>query len=159
MNIHTHIVGILQVRAYRTLQAYVQQVLDGYDLNSTQWSILGLIMSATDGMRVMDLAERLGVEAPLVTMLSKPMLKKKLIVKSKSASDNRARILALTPGGKSLAQEIEKVLTKQLQILTRGVTESEMKTYTKVLEAIVKNGTAIHTLSAAEAVVNTKGGV
>lgn len=158
MNVPTYMIGILQVRAYRMLQSYVQAVLDNFDLNSTQWSILGLVSETTEGIRVMDVAERLGVEAPLVTMLSRPLIERDILKKVQPAADNRARLLVITPLGEQLVRDVEKILFDRLQILIRGVSEQEMDTYKKVLESIVSNGSAAQPISSDDIVRITKGG-
>lgn len=154
----TYMMGILQVRAYRQLQAYVQGILAGFDLNPTQWSMLGLVYEAPNGLRVIDIAAKLSVEPSLVTMLSRSLLHRDILEKVAHPEDSRARLLSLTVKGKEMVGEVEELLDGKLQLLLSGVSPSETRAYRKVLETIVRNSLTLQPTHPDDAGNTQKGG-
>ena len=134
--------GILQVKAYRVLQHNVSLEVKKFGLNPTQWFILGQIKEQ-NGVRAVDIAALLRVEAPLITNLTDDLVDSGLIKKVADSGDKRAKLLELTPKGAKLIPQVEKSLQAKLNDLLKGINDSELKTYQKVLEAIVKNGQAV----------------
>ncbi len=141
MNIPTYTSGILQVKAYRILQARVSRCLGTYRLIPTEWSILGLIVSSTNGIRHAEIATILGVETPLITMLVNGLVEKQLVERHNHPTDRRAKLLFLTPKGKKLIPEVELTLKATLFKLLAGISREDLEAYKRVLEAIVDNET------------------
>lgn len=139
MNIPTYTSGILQVKAYRILQAHVSEKLNLFQLNSTEWSILGLIFENKNGIRHAEIAKILNVETPLVTMMVNGLEEKKLVERLNHPKDKRAKLLFLTPKGKNLIPEVESSLRETLSKILQGISPEELMTYRKVLETIVNN--------------------
>jgi DNA-binding MarR family transcriptional regulator len=69
-----------------------------------------------DGLRVTDLAERLGVDAPTVTRKVQQLEREGLVARREDPFDRRASRLGLTPEGKRI---IAKVLAARRAWLTR----------------------------------------
>ncbi len=139
MNTPTYKAGILQVKAFRILQSKVSQTLSKFDLNPSEWSILGLISASTNGIRLAEVASALNVETPLITALVNNLEELKLVERFNHPSDKRAKLLYLTPKGKHLIPLVENSLKETLFKLLEGVTQEELNTYRKVLEVIVTN--------------------
>jgi len=135
----TYYIGILQVKAYRVLQHQVSQEVKKFDLNPTQWFILGQIKSQRT-VRAAEIANLLKVEAPLITSLTDDLVNKGLLRKATSSKDKRVNLLELTAKAEKLIPIIEGKLQASLKELLSGVDEGELMVYQKVLEAIVKNG-------------------
>ncbi len=135
----THTIGILQVKAYKLLQHQVSSEVKKFDLNPTQWFILGQISHQKMAMAA-EIAYQLKVEAPLITNLTDDLVAKGLIRKVPSTQDKRVKSLQLTPKAIKLVPIIEARLQVGLKALLRGVSDKELGAYHKVLEAIVKNG-------------------
>jgi len=139
MNIPTYTSGILQVKAYRILQAHVSMTLGEFQLNPSEWSILGLVFESKNGIRHAEIASMLNVEAPLITMLVDDLEKRNLVERLNHPQDGRVKLLYLTQKSKMLIPQIEKKLKEALQKLLSGVSHKDMDIYRKVLEAIVRN--------------------
>lgn len=131
--------GLLQGKAYRTLNIHLTKLLMQYDLSIPEWKLLGQVHDHGN-MRLADLAERLSVEAPLVTSLIDQLEKKHLVVRRADEYDKRAKVISGTNQGMELLQEIEPKVKMVMGKLLWGVTRAELVTYIKVLEAIVNNG-------------------
>jgi DNA-binding MarR family transcriptional regulator len=139
MNLNTYITGTTQTRAYRTLRQRVVEVLGAYDLTPTYWAMLGVIFESRDGIRQTDVAKHLQVKPPLVTMMTRELQNRDLIVAVTNQFDARAKLLTTTPAGKKFVKTIESQLGKTLGVLLDGLTEADMLTYQKVLTTIISN--------------------
>ena len=81
----------LQVVGYRAIQSEVSELLNKYDLNTSQWIILGWLYDNVEGLRITAIAEILEVEVPLITALMQPMERAKLVSLKVDAADRRDR--------------------------------------------------------------------
>ena len=77
MNVPSYKSSILLTRAYRVLRARVYSCLEEYELNPTAWSLIGTVYESKDGIRLSQVAETLGVKAPLVTVLVDKLVEKR----------------------------------------------------------------------------------
>lgn len=139
MNIPSYRSSILLTRAYRVLRSRVYLCLEEYDLNPTQWSLIGTVYEAKDGVRLSQVADSLGVKAPLVTLLVDKLVERDILKRIPNQVDARAKLLVITPNGKSLFKTVESALNKALMPLLGDLSEQDLLTYQKVLEVIIKN--------------------
>jgi MarR family transcriptional regulator for hemolysin len=137
--VRSYQMSLLLTRAYRILRAEVYRCLDEYELNPTQWSLLGLVVEARDGIRQSEVASALGVKAPLVTMLVDKLAARELMVRIPNPVDTRSKLLVITPRGKTLVKTIETALVGHLLPLVEEVSEENMQAFRMVLGTIVKN--------------------
>lgn len=140
MKLHTYINGTIQSRSVRLLRQRVIAILSTYDLTPTYWSMLGIIFEARDGIRQTDIANALQVKPPLITMMTRELQSRDLIKVVPNQFDARAKLLTTTPAGKKYVKGVETALSKMLEGLLEGLTESDMLTYQKVLTTIIANG-------------------
>ncbi len=139
MKLNTYVTGTIQARAYRLLRQQVIDVLGGYELTPTYWSMLGIIIDSRDGIRQTDVAKLLHVKPPLVTMMTRELQNRGLIISVTNQFDARAKLLTTTTAGKKYVKTIESNLSKVLDNLLKGLTEDDMLTYQKVLTTIIAN--------------------
>lgn len=142
MNLPTYITGNVHTRAHRLLRERVCDVLAQYELTPTYWSMLGAVIQCQDGIRQVEIARMLHVKAPLITAMSQQLETKGLIQSVRNQFDARAKLLAITPEGKKFAKSVDAALTLELQMLLKGLTDSELRTYNKVLTTIIANDEA-----------------
>ena len=140
MKLHTYINGTIQSRSVRLLRQRVIAILSTYDLTPTYWSMLGIIFEARDGIRQTDIANALQVKPPLITMMTRELQSRDLIKVVPNQFDARAKLLTTTPAGKKYVKGVETALSKMLEGLLEGLTESDMLIYQKVLTTIIANG-------------------
>lgn len=139
MEIPTYITGTIQTQAYRLLRSNVYDALSQYHLTPTYWSVLGLIIEAHDGIRASEVAKRLHVKAPLITMITRELINRDFIKSFPHQIDGRAKLLAITPAGKRFVKSVEATLNQTLNRLLDGLTNDDMITYHKVLTTIIAN--------------------
>lgn len=140
MNIPSYISGTIFMKAYRTLRLRVAGCLERYDLTPTMWSLMGIVLQARDGIRLSEVARRLEVKAPLVTMLANTLLDRGYVTRIPHPIDKRAKLLIVTPKGRKFMQTVETEMNNELAVLLHGVTADELKAYKNVLDTIIKNG-------------------
>lgn len=129
----------LQVVGYRTIQNSVNQALAKYELNTSQWIILGWLHDNSDGMRVTALASVLDVETPLITTLINPLLRRGLIVSEADSEDRRAKRLRLTEEGEVLVLQLETQVHANLSYYEAGFKKSELEAYFDTLSRFIDN--------------------
>jgi DNA-binding MarR family transcriptional regulator len=129
----------LQVVGYRTIQNSVNQALSKYELNTSQWIILGWLHDSSDGMRVTALASILDVETPLITTLISPLLRRELIVSEADPEDKRAKRLRLTEEGEALVLQLESQVHNNLSFYETGFKRSELEAYFDALARFIEN--------------------
>lgn len=139
MNLPTYITGNVQTKAYAILRRNVYDVLSKYDITPTHWAMLGIIFSAKDGVRQIEVARALGVKPPLITVMVRDMEKKGIVQTVKNQFDARAKLLSITQEGKKFIKSIETELHGSLEILLKGLTENDLIAYHKVLSTIIEN--------------------
>jgi DNA-binding MarR family transcriptional regulator len=134
-----YMIGINQVKAYRAIQERVYKIIKQHDLDAaSEWFIICHIYNFGP-TQSKDLAKILGVEPPLIVSLTDSLAQKKFIKKSRNKIDQRVKTINITRKGKQLVPLVEKALSKELKKLLKGIESSDLKTYAKVLDSIIKN--------------------
>ncbi|MBI5198109.1 MAG: winged helix-turn-helix transcriptional regulator [Nitrospirae bacterium] len=85
-----------------TLQFLMRSKSRTLDLSPLQTEILQTLLIHSS-MRIVDLSRRFGLAPPTVSDAVRVLVAKNLIVKKKDWDDGRARVLTLTPEGKTRA--------------------------------------------------------
>lgn len=138
-NLATYQLGLLQAKAYRTLNKHNGKVLKKYKLNTIEWTLLGSLMEWQEGLKPKDMAILLGVEPSFVSAMVRKLKDKKLVNESFSTRDKRAKYIKLENAGKRLINKIEADLSKKNDLLHHGLSLSDIFTYLKVLKIFVRN--------------------
>jgi DNA-binding MarR family transcriptional regulator len=139
MNLPTYITGTIQTRAYVILRENVFYVLNSHNVTTTQWSMLGITLEAKDGIRQADVAKKMNVKPPLITVLVRQLEERKLLQTAPNQFDARAKLLSVTSDGKKFIKTTELELHKVIDKLLIGLTEKDLITYHKVLNTIIAN--------------------
>jgi len=130
--------AVIQGKAYRILRENVSLTLGKFNLAMPEWTLLGLL-HAHGPKRPRELADELGVEAPLVTVLIRQLAAKHLLTQSRHTTDNRAKLITLTEHAQQVIPQIEAAVHIGLQPLMQGVSREQVFGYFAVLEQVVKN--------------------
>ncbi len=133
----SHAGAALQVITYKKLQARINSILRQYDLNTTQWIILGKLSEKKTGLRATDLARFMHVEVPLVTMVSQPLLGRGLIDSVVPSHDKRTKLLRVTAPAQELINSIEEKLQRQFADIVKDVSSQDLQAYFKVLNTMM----------------------
>lgn len=136
--LHAYSTGLLQGKAYRALNASLTNVLFQQNLSVPEWKLLGQLFDHGD-MKLAQLAQRLDVEAPLVTALIDKLEKKKLVKRTLHTLDKRAKIISITQKGREVIMVLEPQVKAAMGKLLQGISQEALLIYIHVLETIVNN--------------------
>jgi DNA-binding MarR family transcriptional regulator len=114
------------------------------DLTPQQMKII-MELNTTPRLRVSDLSRCTAVTHGTMVVAVQKLLKKGLLVKTKSLQDERAVSLSLTPQGKKVSKQIEKETQQLFNNICQGISKAErkrlvdcyhflLKTYQKILQ-------------------------
>jgi DNA-binding MarR family transcriptional regulator len=135
----TYKIGLLQTKAYRTLNQETAKILKPHGITPVDWALLGLVYESPDGMRLSHLAQELGVEAPFITEQSESLIKQNLIQINPTKEDKRVKLMTLTDQARKMIPKIEKELVANMLPLLKGSTMADLRGYRHVLNNIVNN--------------------
>ncbi len=136
----TYQIGVLVARTHRELKAHTDTVLAPYELTSVDWAILGLLHDDRGaGMKLIDLSEELGVEAPFVTLRIKRLQTRELISVKSGTKDKRERLATITPLGTKIVTIIEPILRSASREWLKGVGPLDVKGFITVMKTVVLN--------------------
>ena len=140
-SISSHKTGLLQGIAYSRLHANLTKILAAYNLSIPEWKLLGQLYDHGN-VRLTQLSDLLSYDPPLVTKLTKQLEKKGLLRREYDQFDERAKVIILTTSAVKLLSQVDPVVKLKLGEILQGITQAELRTYIKVLEAIVRNTVA-----------------
>jgi MarR family transcriptional regulator for hemolysin len=135
----SYAVGLHQAKAYRILKHVTARVLTEYELSPLEWACVGLLFDHKKGLRISAIAQSLGVETPLVSVLIDQLTAKKIVAREIDPTDRRVKTISLTPMGKQLVAQIERKMRLRIKPLLAGVKAQDLVGYLKVLQAIATN--------------------
>ena len=95
-----------------------------------------LALSHPDGIGVMDLARRLGVNAAAVTRLVKEMKAERLIGRFLDSKDNRRNYVKLTPEGVQIFEEFHKRAHEFESLICKTIDPVDLTTTIRVLSQV-----------------------
>ncbi len=145
LGLSTYKTGLLHAKSYRILKNRTSAFLEPYDMSTIDWALLGLLYEQKEGMRLIAIAETLGVEAPFITAMVDELEEKGYVSRESDTKDKRAKIIKLTLKGRSFVPKIESELRTEMKGLLKGLSLSDIFGYLKVMEAIISN--AKHSVS------------
>lgn len=126
----------LQAKTYRSLKNYFNTKLQVEKLSSLEWSVMGLIHKTDNGLRFIEIAQRMGVEPPFVTELISRLEKQKLVRTMDNPQDKRAKIVQLTEKGEKKLSSVEQNLEAKITNLFSDISANEWQAYRNVMEKI-----------------------
>lgn len=100
------------------LRTRVAAGLVPHDLNMTEWLILHYLAEAGD-QRPTDLAAYLEISVSLVSVTTRPLIRRGLVVGIAKTRDRREKHLSLTDDGRGLLTAVEATLTAKYSAATR----------------------------------------
>jgi DNA-binding MarR family transcriptional regulator len=135
----TYLSGLLFTKAHNLVRQRVYGLLEAYDLTPTLWSMLSIIIRSVEGKRSSLIAQDIGVQPPMVTMMADTLIELKLIRRVAHHTDGRVKLLVATSKGKKVAKEVENKLNGEIGYLMSGLTAHEITVFTKALNTIITN--------------------
>lgn len=122
---------------YRPFINLVNVQLEKYQLYSSQWALLRLLMDKGPHTFV-DIANFMFIEKPSVTRLVQKLVELGY-VETVVGRDKREKLIQLTANGEEVVQEIKAQLKPFFEQALAGVSEKDIEIATKVLANICAN--------------------
>jgi DNA-binding MarR family transcriptional regulator len=120
--------SITQVRGHERLLAVA-----GVRLDRAGCALLYKLHLYGDGLRVTDLAELLGVDAPTVTRKIQQLEREKLVARQADPDDGRATRIMLTEAGRRTLQRVLDARREWYDRLVDGWDDAELATFATLL--------------------------
>ena len=90
-----------------------------------------------DNRIISEITEKLLLETNTVTPLLQRMEKEGLVVRQKSTSDSRQRIISLTPKGKALEEKIKDVPNCLAKEIIKGISPEDLQAIVPLLDKLI----------------------
>lgn len=122
---------------YRPFINLINVQLGKYQLYSSQWALLRLLMDKGPHTFV-DIANFMFIEKPSVTRLVQKLVELGY-VETVAGRDKREKLVQLTANGEEIVQEIQAHLKPTMEQALAGVSERDIEIATQVLANICAN--------------------
>lgn len=132
--------GYTLARTHRRLKLGLKRAFKarGLSLTPEQWGILNILWEG-DGLRQVDLAARVGKDAPNLTRIIDLMIKQGLVTRRPDPGDRRSFRIVLTPAGRGCQEELEGVVNGYLDRALAGLEPRELNRLMRTLKLINRN--------------------
>jgi DNA-binding MarR family transcriptional regulator len=105
----------LMVESVAVTTIALGEATPGVELSFPQWRALVVVAGTTDGIRVGEIAGRIGAAVPTTSRLVRRLERRGLVVAERDEADRRATLVRLTPAG----ERIHRVLVDSRRQLIR----------------------------------------
>lgn len=143
-SITTYQAGVIQAYMHRRLQKVCDEILRPFGISKMQWLIIGTVLDAgKDGIRLSDLAEKVGTTMSYLTNAVNLLESRGILVRRDNTQDTRSKLIVVDGRFKSKCNEIEVTLRDGLRkTIYSEVDPQEFRVYMKVMAklATVENG-------------------
>jgi DNA-binding MarR family transcriptional regulator len=128
------------IRVSGLLDRIMQPYFGRFGISRSQWGVLRTLHRAEQegmqGLRLMDLGDRLLVRPPSVTGLLDRLERLGYVVRNSSSADLRCKEVCLTVAGRGLVERILQGHANQIATLMRGLDASEQRQLHFLLERL-----------------------
>src|SRR5574337_1003227 len=126
-------VGYLLSHLVLSMRRTIEQRMAVHGLTAAQWYPLWRLKLGHAGT-ARELAHDTDIDPGAMTRLIDRLVAKGLVERSRSASDRRALVLALTPAGEAVAAEVPRVLARVNNGYLRGFSADEWQHLQRLLQ-------------------------
>lgn len=129
--------------AYGLINRLMHDHFAAFGITGSKWGVLRTLHRAEqeghDGLRLIDLGERLLVRPPSMTMLVARLGREGLITTRGSTSDRRAKVIALTSAGRNLVQRVLRVHPRRISRMMNSLSPGEQTELHRLLDRLNGN--------------------
>lgn len=128
---------------YRQLNIFLNHELEGTDISARELRYLTSLYQK-DGVTQDDLVQEYCIDKAATARTIQGMEKKGLVRREISSTDNRAKIVCLTPKAKTYIELIQQIQRKWIDEIKKDLTEEELRIFTHVLSVITQKAKEIN---------------
>ena len=136
----SHLIGIVRGAIVNDINQSFSNA--GYKVNTQQFVVL-MFLWEKDGQNQQYIATKTNRDKASVARLLLNMEKKGLIKRKISPYDNRQKLIWLTKIGKSIKEDILKILKNRIEFIQRGIDEKELQVCKRALYQVYENLTLV----------------
>ncbi len=123
----------------RSSRLMINEDLKPLNLSSAEGNILIHLFTREGGVRQEAIVEQLDISKPAVSRALESLEQKGYVTREKDPYDRRVSHVLLTPSGRSLGPEVEKVYNNVYRVASQGVSETEVKDFIELFSRVSKN--------------------
>lgn len=128
------------VRTFWLFRSHMDPYFASYGLTPAKWGVLRALHRAeSDGqtpIRLSQLGQRLLVKPSCVTSVVETLLRNGLISRKADSSDQRAKIVGLTPAGRRLVRRVLKKHPSQMNKILKPLKPAEQQSLYRLMSRI-----------------------
>jgi len=121
----------------RLLTPLLEKALKKPGISLAEFRIVGILMGEESGFSQKQLAEKLGISSPSLSVSINKLENKQWVVRINDHQDQRIKRIALAP--KANFESIYHLIMALESQATAGITEKDLKTTQRVLEKMLEN--------------------
>lgn len=128
-------------RASLSATAALRRGFAGAGVDNVRPAYMGVLLALwqEDGLKVLELSRRAGLEPSTMTGLLDRMERDGLLSRTPDPDDRRAQRICLTPEGLAAREPIMKAVDETLAKLLAGIDEQELENLKRLLRKILSN--------------------
>jgi len=111
----------------------------GVRLDRAGVALLHKLSAGGDSLRITDLAELLGVDAPTVTRKVQQLERENMVIRQTDPDDRRASRIGLTPTGRRTLERVRRARRAWLDHLVEGWEDDDLSTLATLLGRFAKD--------------------
>lgn len=119
----------------RRLAAAMAPDVERHGVSLEQWRVLDFLVSR-DGRTMSDIADAVVVPAPTLTKLVDRLVASNLVHRRGDPADRRRVLVLLTPRGRALRQQLQKVVDQHQRRLAEALGEDGYADFAELLERL-----------------------
>jgi DNA-binding MarR family transcriptional regulator len=124
-------------KVQRLMSVCLEAEIKQHDLSLAEFRIVGLLMGEDQGYSQKQLAQKLGISAPSLSVSIASLEKKHWVERVADQQDQRIKRIRVSP--QANFSSIAQVITSLDKQATKGISQKDLATSHKVLQAIINN--------------------
>ncbi len=132
----------LSVASNRASRWVARSYEDKFGLSIWQWRVIA-VLGGADRLTAQDLASATAMDKVTVSRAVSALIERGMITRQKHESDGRSALIALTPTGREVYDEVAPIALKHEADLLSGLTESEVEQLSELLQRIESRAEAL----------------
>lgn len=123
------------MKAHKTLQRHAERSIRAIDMCLSDFAILELLLHKGP-QKVNEIGRRIELTSGSITTAVDRLEERQYVVRTFEKDDRRARVVRLTPRGKSRITDVFTTHTTAMEEAAKGLTKSERATLTNLMKKL-----------------------
>jgi MarR family transcriptional regulator for hemolysin len=120
----------------RRLRARFAERVKSTSQTEARWSALYQLAREPNGLIQTELAERMGIQGPTLVRLLDALEEQKLVSRSATPEDRRAKRVKIEPAGRTVVGDLDKIAAELRDQAFSGIPQDDLLTTIRVLDRL-----------------------